>query len=32
MADNGLLTQTMNLKRPFVMKKYGEHLQALYQD
>ncbi len=29
-VDNGMLTQTMKLKRPFVMKKYGEQLQALY--
>jgi long-chain acyl-CoA synthetase len=28
--DNGMLTQTMKLKRPFVMKKYGDQLKALY--
>ncbi len=31
-ADNGMLTQTMKLKRQFVMNKYGEQLQALYRD
>jgi long-chain acyl-CoA synthetase len=31
-ADNGLLTQTMKLKRPFVMKKYGEQIQNLYKE
>ncbi|MEE9910493.1 MAG: AMP-dependent synthetase/ligase [Deltaproteobacteria bacterium] len=30
-VDNGMLTQTMKLKRPFVMKKYGERIQNLYQ-
>lgn len=29
-VDNGMLTQTMKLKRPIVLKKYGEQLQALY--
>lgn len=29
--ENGMLTQTMKLKRANVMKKYGEPLQALYQ-
>ncbi|MEE9934577.1 MAG: AMP-binding protein, partial [Deltaproteobacteria bacterium] len=29
---NGMLTQTMKLKRPLVMKKYAEQLLALYQD
>jgi long-chain acyl-CoA synthetase len=31
-TDNGMLTQTMKLKRVNVMKKYGEMLQALYKD
>ena len=31
-ADNGMLTQTMKLKRVNVMKKYGEMLEALYKD
>ncbi|NLN38198.1 MAG: long-chain fatty acid--CoA ligase, partial [Smithella sp.] len=26
-VDNGMLTQTMKLKRPIVMKKYGDELQ-----
>jgi len=30
-VDNGMLTQTMKLKRPFVMKKYGEQIQALFK-
>ena len=30
-VDNGMLTQTMKLKRPIVMKKYGDELQALYK-
>lgn len=30
-VDNGMLTQTMKLKRPIVMKKYGEQLQNLYR-
>ena len=30
-VDNGLLTQTMKLKRPLVMKKYGEQIQDLYK-
>ena len=29
-VDNGMLTQTMKLKRTFVMKKYGEKIQSLY--
>lgn len=29
-VHNGMLTQTMKLKRPVVLKKYGEQLQALY--
>jgi len=29
-VNNGLLTQTMKLKRSNVMKKYGEQLQSLY--
>jgi Long-chain acyl-CoA synthetases (AMP-forming) len=29
-VDNGMLTQTMKLKRLNVMKKYGEQLQKLY--
>jgi len=29
-VDSGMLTQTMKLKRPLVMKKYGEQIQALY--
>lgn len=30
--ENGLLTQTMKLKRQAVMKKYGELLENLYKD
>jgi len=30
-VDNGMLTQTMKLKRPIVMKKYGDELQSLYK-
>jgi len=30
-VENGMLTQTMKLKRPIVMNKYGEQLQALYK-
>lgn len=29
-VGNGMLTQTMKLKRPLVMKQYGAQLQALY--
>jgi len=29
--ENGMVTQTMKVKRANVMKKYGEQLQALYQ-
>ena len=29
-VGNGMLTQTMKLKRPLVMKQYGAKLQALY--
>ncbi len=29
-VDNGLITQTMKVKRIQVMKKYGEQIQALY--
>jgi long-chain acyl-CoA synthetase len=28
--DNGLVTQTMKLKRANVLKKYGEQIQNLY--
>jgi long-chain acyl-CoA synthetase len=31
-VESGMLTQTMKLKRPLVMKKYGEKLKALYND
>ena len=30
-VESGMLTQTMKLKRPLVMKKYGEQLQDLYK-
>jgi long-chain acyl-CoA synthetase len=30
-VDSGMLTQTMKLKRPLVMKKYGEQIQNLYK-
>jgi len=30
-VESGMLTQTMKLKRPLVMKKYGEQIQALYK-
>ena len=30
-VDNGMLTQTMKLKRSIAMKKYGEQLQNLYR-
>ncbi len=30
-VDNGMLTQTMKLKRPIVMNKYSELLQGLYK-
>ncbi len=30
-VDSGMLTQTMKLKRPLVMKKYGEQMQNLYK-
>ena len=29
-VGNGMLTQTMKLKRPLVMKQYGAKLQSLY--
>lgn len=29
--DNGMLTQTLKLKRPIVLKKYGNQLDALYE-
>jgi len=29
-VDNGLITQTLKLKRLNVVKKYGDQLQALY--
>jgi long-chain acyl-CoA synthetase len=31
-VDNGMLTQTMKLKRVNVMKKYGDMIQSLYRD
>jgi len=31
-VDNGLLTQTMKLKRQKVMEKYGENLEKLYKE
>jgi long-chain acyl-CoA synthetase len=31
-VESGMLTQTMKLKRPLVMKKYGEKLNALYNE
>jgi long-chain acyl-CoA synthetase len=31
-VDNGMLTQTMKLKRLNVMKKYGDMLQSLYRN
>ena len=30
--DNGMLTQTMKLKRRVVMEKYGEALENLYKE
>ncbi|MRR15328.1 MAG: long-chain fatty acid--CoA ligase [Deltaproteobacteria bacterium] len=30
-VDSGMLTQTMKLKRPLVLKRYGEQLQNLYK-
>jgi len=30
--DNGMLTQTMKLKRKVVMDKYGEMLESLYRE
>ena len=30
--DNGMLTQTMKLKRRVVMEKYGDQLEALYKE
>jgi long-chain acyl-CoA synthetase len=30
--DNGMLTQTMKLKRQVVMQKYGDMLEKLYQE
>ncbi len=30
-VDNGMLTQTMKLKRPIVMKKFNDMLQDLYK-
>ncbi len=30
-VDSGMLTQTMKLKRPLVMRKYGEQIQNLYK-
>ena len=29
--ENGMVTQTMKVKRNNVMKKYGEQLQSLYK-
>jgi long-chain acyl-CoA synthetase len=31
-ADNGMLTQTMKLKRNNVMKKYGDMIKSLYEN
>jgi long-chain acyl-CoA synthetase len=30
-VESGMLTQTMKLKRPVVMKKFGEQIQNLYK-
>jgi long-chain acyl-CoA synthetase len=30
--DNGMLTQTMKLKRRVVMDKYGDVLESLYKE
>ncbi len=30
-VDNGMLTQTMKLKRPIVLKKYGDQILNLYE-
>ena len=30
--DNGMLTQTMKLKRKVIMDKYGEMLESLYRE
>jgi long-chain acyl-CoA synthetase len=30
--DNGMLTQTMKLKRRVVMEKYGDMLENLYKE
>ena len=30
--DNGMLTQTMKLKRRVVMERYGNQLEALYKE
>ena len=30
--DNGMLTQTMKLKRQVVMEKYGHLIEALYKE
>jgi len=29
--ENGMLTQTMKIKRRAILKKYGEHLEQLYE-
>jgi long-subunit acyl-CoA synthetase (AMP-forming) len=31
-VDNGMMTQTLKLKRRIIMEKYGERLRGLYDN